>query len=180
MKRLAALATVLVLSLGLSAGGFANQRKEGYEKGMEYPHHARASMFHSRAFDRLRDELKLDASQEALWKEARDFVRGQRDAMRERFRKERAEIGTLLGQPDADLRVVAKRMDEMRSERLKQHDAVRERWFTVYDSLDAGQKEKVRLFFKSGMERMGESFRGRRDHSRRGPRHHPDVSAPAR
>jgi Spy/CpxP family protein refolding chaperone len=175
MKRFATLVTVFALSLGFSAGSLA------HEKGADNPHHAQAMtpMFHSRAFDRLRDELKLDASQEALWKEARDFVRGQRDAMRERFRKERAEIETLLGQPDADLRGVAKRMDEMRSERLKQHDAARERWFTVYDSLSAGQKEKARLFFKSGMERMGKQFQGRRDHSRRGPRHHPDVSAPA-
>ena len=183
MKRLVAFAAVFILSLGLAAGGFAAQWGYHHGKGTG-DSRVMASVFHPHAFERLRDELKLDARQEALWKEARDFVHGQRDAMREHFRKERAEIGTLLDQPGADLRAVAKRMDELRAEGLKQRDAVRERWFAVYDSLDAGQKEKARLFFKSGAEWMqhaGKMFRedAQRGHFRRGPRHYPDTPAPA-
>jgi Spy/CpxP family protein refolding chaperone len=137
-------------------------------------------MFHLRGLARLRDELKLDAQQEALWKETRDFVREQRDAMRERSRREYAETRTLLDQPGADLRAVVKRMDELRSESLKQHEAVRERCLAVYDSLSAEQKEKVRLFFKAGMERGGkDGKRPGRGHPRQDKRQR-HAPAPAR
>lgn len=186
MKRLTALGAVFILSLGLASGSFAGQEKDRHEKdrgSMGNPH-AHASMFRSQAFERLREDLKLDTRQEALWNEARDFARQQREATREQFHKERAEIRTLLDQPGSDLRVVAKRMDELRAEGLKQHDAVRERWLAVYDSLGAGQKEKARLFFKSGAERMeraGKALRkdAARQHPRHGPRQSPDTPAPA-
>jgi hypothetical protein len=191
MKRLAtprALATVLVLSLGLAAGGsFAAPRGDCPAGGPGYGHggpgaaHAMAPGFHGRAFSRLHDELKLDAQQEALWKDAEASAREHRDAMRARMAKDHAEIKAMLDQPGTDLRAVAKRMDELRAEGLKQRDAVRERWFAVYDSLGAGQKEKARLFFKDGAERMERMADHGRDRSGRGqPRHAPrHASAPA-
>jgi hypothetical protein len=74
--------------------------------------------------------------------------------MRERFGKQREENLTLLKQPGADLRTVLKRMDELKAEGQKQHEDNRERWLTVYDSLNADQKEKARLFFLGKLERM--------------------------
>ena len=104
---------------------------------------------------RLHDELKLDAKQEALWQEALKFSRESFDGGRERFRKHHEEIAAMLNQPDADLRVIAKRMDDLRAEGRKQHEVVRERWLSVYDALSPGQKEKVRLFLKERSDRHG-------------------------
>jgi Spy/CpxP family protein refolding chaperone len=198
MKRLItprALAAVFVLSLGLAAGSsFAGPHGDRHGKWFGgwcdgARAHDMAPAFHGRAFAYLRDELKLDARQEALWKEARAFAFEQRDAMRARMIRERDEINALLERPDSDLRAAAKRMDELRAEGWKLRDAARERWFAVYDALGAEQKETVRLFFKDGAERMGrfgERFRERpgRGHPWRGPRQAPaappdSASAPA-
>jgi uncharacterized membrane protein len=131
-------------------------------------------MFHQRGMARLHDELKLDAQQEALWKEAQSFAREHHEAMSARWHKDQTEIKALLDQPDSDLRAVAKRMDELRAEGIQQRDVVRDRWFVVYDSLSAGQKEKARLFFKDGMERMGHAAEQARERPGRGhPRHNP-------
>lgn len=150
------LVAALTLSLGLAANSFAMPRGEYHGHhggpGMGMPGHHQ--MIHGRAMTRLHDELKLDAKQEALWKDAEKSAQEQRDAMRERFAKDHAEIKAQLDQSGADLRAIAKRMDDLRAEHMKQRDAVRERWFAVYDSLNAEQKEKARVFFKNGMERM--------------------------
>ncbi|MBP6708932.1 MAG: periplasmic heavy metal sensor [Candidatus Accumulibacter sp.] len=151
------------LSLGLVAGAQAMPRGEhpGQGMGMGMPgHHA---MIHGRAMARLHGELKLDATQDAQWKEAEKFSRDHRATMRERFQKERAGIKAMLDQPGADLRAIAKRMDDLKAEGLKERDAVRERWFAVYDTLNPEQKEKARLFFKAGAERMEQKGKKSRD-----------------
>jgi hypothetical protein len=171
----AALATALTLSLGLAAGSSfaAPERGDRHGKWMNAPHaRAMGPMFQPRALIRLRDELKLDAQQEALRKEAQASAREHRGAIRARMDKDHAEIKALLDQPGIDLRAVVKRMDELRAESLKQLDAIRDRWFAVYDSLGEGQKEKARLFFKDGMERTERlTERGRKGPGRGHPRH---------
>ena len=169
-----ALAAILVLSLGFAAGsglaGPHGDRRGKYFGGGcgDVRAHDMMPPFHGRALAYLRDELKLDAQQEALWKEAAFFAFEQRDAMHVRMGRERAEIEALLERPDGDLRTVAKRMDELRAEGWKLRDAVRERWFAVYDALGAEQKEKVRLFFKDGAERRGRFGEKSRESSGRG------------
>ncbi len=106
-----------------------------------------------RAMARLHDELKLDAQQEALWKDAASASREAHSAMRERFRKQHGEMVAALGQPGADLRALAKKSDELRAEREQQHAATRDRWLTVYDALNPEQKEKARAFLKQMFER---------------------------
>ena len=82
------------LSFGLAANAQAMPRGEQPGPGIGMPgHHA---MMHDRAMNRLHDELKLDATQEAQWKEAEKFSRDHRTTMRERFQKERAEIKAML------------------------------------------------------------------------------------
>lgn len=146
------LVAAVALSLGLAANSYAMPRGEHPGPGMGMAgHHA---MVHGRAMNRLHDELKLDAKQEALWKEAEKFSQDHRDTMRERFRKEHTEIKAMLDQPGADLRAIAKRTDDLKAEGMKERNAVRERWLAVYDTLNPDQKEKARLFFKAGAERM--------------------------
>lgn len=141
----------VALSLGLAATAFAMPRGgEGCGTGM-YERHMKHGM---KEMSRLHDDLKLDARQEALWQAADKAGKENMDGMRERFRKQREETQALLNQPGADLRAVAKRMDELKAEGQKRHEASRDRWLAVYDALNAEQKEKARLFFKSKLERM--------------------------
>jgi uncharacterized membrane protein len=103
---------------------------------------------------RLHDDLKLDAKQEALWQDAAKAGREAMQGARERMRKEHEETLAMLSQPGADLRALAKRMDDFRAQVQQQHLANRDRWLAVYDVLNAEQKEKARLFIKSRFERM--------------------------
>ena len=125
-------------------GGYGMGPRAGYGPG---------PMFHGRALAGLYEELKLDAKQEALWKEAWNSAGEHRDTVRAHMASNHAEIKALIDQPGADLRAVEKRMGELRAEGQKLRDAAHERWFAVYDSLGDGQKEKVRLFLKDGMEK---------------------------
>ena len=190
-----ALVAALALSLGLTANAFAEPPRGD---GNHHHRHSGPGMFHKHGgghhggfgfgfSQRLHDDLKLDAKQEALWQDARKFARESFDGGRERFRKHQEEIAALLNQPGADLRAVAKRMDELRAEGQKQHDEMRERWMTVYDALSPGQKEKVRLFLKDQAERHERGFdkQKRRPGGRQGPGQPPSgqplpaVPAPA-
>ncbi|MFB0936938.1 MAG: periplasmic heavy metal sensor [Propionivibrio sp.] len=156
------LVAAAAFSLGLAANSYAMPRGEHPGPGMGMPGHY--AIVHDRAMNRLHGELNLDAKQEALWQEAEKFSQDHRDTMRERFRKERAEIKAMLDQPGADLRAIAKRTDDLRAEGIKERNAVRERWLAVYDTLNPEQKEKARLFFKAGaerFERMGQKAKGR-------------------
>ncbi len=157
------LVAALTLSLGLASGAFAMPRGDAGA----FPMHGTPAHFAhgGKAMQRLHDELKLDAKQEAAWQEADKFAKSTFANARERFGKQRDDINAALSQPGADLRAILKRMDEHKAEGQKQRDAVREHWLAVYDTLNAGQKEKVRLFFKSSAERMGRAM------DRRGPHH---------
>ena len=163
-RRLAALALSLGLSTAVFAGPPCGQGEArcdggpGFHHRHDGPHHHGMGLGAGLGFgfsQRLHDELKLDAKQEALWQEALKFSRESFDGGRERFRKHHEEIAAMLNQPDADLRVIVKRMDDLRAEGRKQHEVVRERWLSVYDALSPGQKEKVRLFLKERSDRHG-------------------------
>ncbi len=104
---------------------------------------------------RLHDDLKLNAKQEALWQEAvkaKQANMGPSGDPRMHMRPQYEEIQAMLNQPGADLRAVAKRMDELKGEQQKQREVTREQWLAVYDTLNTEQKEKVRVFFKDRFE----------------------------
>ncbi len=166
------LATAAALSIGFAANSFAAppEGRPGPGPGWGMMgggpgHH----MMSGKGMNRLHEELKLDAKQEALWKDAEQFGREHRQSMFDRFRKHHDEIKGMIDQPGADLRAVAKRMDDFRDEGAKERTAMRDRWLAVYDSFNPDQKEKARVFFKDRMERMehfGKEKRGY--HGRRG------------
>lgn len=150
------LLAALTLSLGLAANTFAMPRGEpGGGPGFAAHGHGMHFGAGGHGMQRLHDDLKLDAKQEAQWQDAQKFAKDTFDGAFEQGRKQHEEINAALSQPGVDLRAILKRMDDLRAERQKQHDAVRDRWLAVYDTLNADQKEKVRQFFKAGAERMG-------------------------
>ncbi|MDR1367160.1 MAG: periplasmic heavy metal sensor [Candidatus Accumulibacter sp.] len=159
LQRVAAL---FFLSLGLAGGAFAHPGRDAPGKLEQDGGRESRSVF--RGFGRLRDDLKLDAKQETLWKEAMDARKESGKAMREYSRKHREEIKALLDQPNADARAILKRMDEFRDRFQKFHLEERERLLKVYDTLSTEQKEKVRNFFKDRYDHK----RTIKHHGRRG------------
>lgn len=146
------IASVAVLTLGLAGGAYAMPRGDGPSgPGM----HGSMMMHGMKDMSRLHDDLKLDAKQEALWQDAIKAGKDNMDAMREQHRKQHDDMLAQLKQPGADLRAVLKKMDDFRAEAQKQRDTGRDRWLAVYDSLNADQKEKARVFFVNKMEHMG-------------------------
>ena len=169
------LAAALTLSIGLASSAFAMPHGEAGGPGFSM-HGASAHFAHGgKAMQRLHDDLKLDAKQEAAWQTADKFTKETFSGAHERLGKQRQDINAALSQPGADLRAILKRMDELKAEGQKQHEAVRDQWLAVYDTLNADQKESVRLFFKRSTERMARAM------DRRGPHQggKPGPDAPA-
>lgn len=158
---IAATVAAVVLSTSLATSAYAMPRDgDGGQRGDKSGY----SMMHgTKGMTRLHDNLKLDAAQETLWQNAVQANKDERTAMRDKARQQRDEIKAMLDKPGADLRAVAKRMDEVQAEGQKMRMASRDRWLTVYDSLNAEQKEQAREFFKNQVER-----KGHRGHDRRG------------
>jgi Spy/CpxP family protein refolding chaperone len=117
-----------------------------------------------RGFERLHKELKLNAQQEDLWKKAQAAQREAFRSMRAKGEETRAKLRVEIDKPGADLKQFAQLRDELGAQTRAQMDAmrkqVREAWFAVYDALDPGQKEQVRVAIRDGMDRMGRHQRG--------------------
>ena len=111
-----------------------------------------------RGFERLHQQLNLNPQQEALWKQAQGAQREAFGAMRARAEEIRAQLRVEIDQPGADLKQFAETRDRLRSQMQSQMEGVRAQarsaWFAVYDSLDAAQKEQVRVAIRDGMDRM--------------------------
>jgi protein CpxP len=147
------LVAALLLALGVGGTAFAmNPERCGAGGGRMEQRMA----YGMKEMSRLHDELKLDAKQEAIWQEADKAGKASMSEMRDQRRKQHEEVLAAVSQPGADLRAIARQMDALRDAGRKQHEANRDRWLTVYDSLDAAQKEKARLFVKSRIEHMGQ------------------------
>ncbi len=150
------LVAALVLALGAGGAAFAMSPERCGAGGGRMQH---GMGYHLQDMSRLHGELKLDARQEALWQDAEQFSRTSMRDMREQMRKHREEALAAVSKPGADLRAILKQMDDLRDGGRQQREAGRDRWLAVYDSLDAAQKEKARLFFKGKLERMGQGGR---------------------
>ena len=116
--------------------------------------------------ERLHKELNLNAQQEELWKKARSAQREAHRSMRAQGEETRAKLRTEIDKPGADLKQFAELRDQLGAQMRAQMEAtqkhVREAWFAVYDTLDSGQKEKVRVAIRDGMDRMGHMGRHHR------------------
>jgi hypothetical protein len=112
-----------------------------------------------RGFERLHKELNLNAQQEELWKKAQAAQRDARRSMRAKGEETRAKLRVEIDKPGADLKQFAQLRDQLGAQMHAQmetiHKQVREAWFAAYDALDSGQKERVRVAIRDGMDRMG-------------------------
>ncbi|HUL93403.1 MAG TPA: periplasmic heavy metal sensor [Burkholderiales bacterium] len=111
-----------------------------------------------RGFERLHKELNLNATQEELWKKAQAAQQEAFKTMRAKGEETRARLRAEIDKPGVDLKQYAQMSDKLRDETRAQMEATRKQvrtaWFGVYDSLDAKQREQVRVAIRDGMDRM--------------------------
>ena len=152
-KLMAAFAAALLVGAGSAWAQMPGAQGEGPE-GMDP----------MRGFERLHKQLKLNPQQEELWKKAQGAQRDAFRQMRAKGEETRAKLRAEIDQPGADLKRFAQLSDQLREQTRTQVQAAqkpaREAWFAVYDALDAGQKEQVRVAIRDGMDRMGRGHRG--------------------
>jgi periplasmic protein CpxP/Spy len=122
-----------------------------------------------RGFERLHRELNLTPQQEELWKKAQTAQRDAFQSARAKAEETRAKLRVEIDKPGVDLKQFAQMGDKLREQMRAQVEAARKQvqtaWFGVYDSLDAKQKEQVRVAIRDGMDRAG----GHRGWHRGGP-----------
>ena len=141
---------LMLLAAGLLVAGSVWAQAPG-ERGPE-------GMGPMRGLERLHKELNLNAQQEELWKKAQGLQREAHRAMRAKGEETRAQLRAEIDKPGADLKQFAQLRDQLGAQMRAQMEAtqkqVREAWFAVYDTLDAAQREKVRVAIRDGMDRM--------------------------
>jgi periplasmic protein CpxP/Spy len=146
---LAAAALFAGASWAQMPGGAHGQRPEGMG-----PMHG---------FERLHKQLNLTPQQEELWKQAQTAQRDAFKAVQAKGEETRARLRAEIDKPGVDLKQFAQVRDQLREQMHAQMEAARKQaqaaWFGVYDSLDATQRERVRVAIRDGMDRMG--HRGR-------------------
>ena len=112
-----------------------------------------------RGLERLHKELRLNPQQEELWTKAQGAQRDAFRSMRAKGEETRARLRVEIDKPGADLKQFAQLRDELGAQMHAQMEAtrtqVRGAWFAVYDALDAGQKEQVRVAIRDGLDRGG-------------------------
>jgi hypothetical protein len=110
-----------------------------------------------RGFERLHKQLNLNPQQEELWKKAQDAQREAFKTLQAKAEETRAKLRVEIDKAGVDLKQFAELGDKLRADARAQMDAsrkqVRTAWFGVYDSLDAKQKEQVRVAIRDGMDR---------------------------
>ena len=125
-----------------------------------------------RGMERLHKDLKLDPQQEDLWKKAQAASRDAFQKMRAGVRDSRAKLRAEIDKPGADLKQIAQLRDQMREQMRPQMESVRaqirQAWFALYDALNPGQREQVRLAIKSRMDRMDRMHERMRERDPRG------------
>jgi hypothetical protein len=119
-----------------------------------------------RGFERLHRELNLNPQQEELWSKARTAQREAFRSLRAKAAETHAKLKAEIDKPGVDLKQFAQLSDTLREKSRAQMEAtrkqVRDAWFSVYDSLDAKQKEQVRVAIRDGMDRVASHRGGRR------------------
>ena len=112
-----------------------------------------------RGFERLHKQLNLNPKQEELWTKAQSAQRDAFKAMQAKGEETRAKLRAEIDKPGVDLKQYAQLSDTLCDQMRAQMEATRKQartaWFGVYDSLDAKQREQVRVAIRDGMDRMG-------------------------
>lgn len=158
------------LVLALFAFGLLGAGSVVRAQGYGGPHGGGEGMYGFAGMERLHDALKLNPQQEALWKKAQETSREAFKKMRASAQEMREKIRAEIDKPGADLKNLQSVEDKLHEQMDATRKQVRAARLAVYESLDAGQKEQVRLAIKERMDHGGRmGMHGRRGPQDRGP-----------
>lgn len=110
--------------------------------------------------DGLREELKLEPAQEALFKSAFDGTEKLRQEMRDTMREKHAQMKARLEAKDPDLHALVNDMDKEKAEHDAKRKVVRDAWLKFYDALKPEQKQIASKFLLAQIGMMGEGGPG--------------------
>lgn len=140
----------LAAALGLGVAAVATAAPEHGGRG----HH----MF--QGIEKLHASLNLNTEQEAMWQHNTAQMKQAAQAARARQKEVRGNLRAALEQPNVDLRSLLAQADSARAQGIAARHQAQEQWLALYDKLDAGQREQVRVFLKGRLEK-GDTFRAK-------------------
>lgn len=145
--------------------------RPGMERGLPRPDMNRQGepgFFMSHQLAGLKTSLRLTPQQAALWDKAEKAMAPAPDARAKRqelAKARRDQALAALADPKFDPRKFAAEQEKQRAEMQAQAktrmNAIKENWFSVYDSLDTAQRGQVREFLRARFEARGK-VRGHR------------------
>lgn len=191
--KLAALAATLALSIGVAhaapgAGDVPPPPPPGQGPAMHGPHGPhRGPAPIGFTFQRVHDQLKLDAQQEKLFQAARDTDRNTHEQMRALRHAGMEKMKAAGSQPILDLRAMRDAREQGFEQARQLHKQSEDAWLQFYDSLNDTQKTTVSQQLKANFQRMrdarpgpgGPGAAGRHGWHRHPGAHGPAAQAPA-
>ena len=107
---------------------------------------------------RLKSQLNLDTSQQAMWDNAVAAGKAARTSARANMQKVNDELTAELAKPEPDLAAVAAAADSARNANQQLHTQVRDAWLNLYATFTPDQKTVVKNALKDKLARM-DAFR---------------------
>ena len=103
---------------------------------------------------RLKSQLNLDTSQQAMWDNAVAAGKAARTSARANMQKVNDELTAELAKPEPDLAAVAAAADSARNANQQLHTQVRDAWLNLYATFTPEQKTVVKNALSQKMAKM--------------------------
>ncbi len=116
---------------------------------------------------RLKSQLNLDTSQQAMWDNAVAAGKAARTSARANMQKVNDELTAELAKPEPDLAAVAAAADSARNANQQLHTQVRDAWLNLYATFTPDQKTVVKNALSQRLAKM-EQFRQKMQARRQG------------
>jgi Spy/CpxP family protein refolding chaperone len=116
---------------------------------------------------RLKSQLNLDTSQQAMWDNAVAAGKAARTSARANMQKVNDELTAELAKPEPDLAAVAAAADSARNANQQLHTQVRDAWLNLYATFTPDQKTVVKKALSQRLAKM-EQFRQKMQARRQG------------
>jgi Spy/CpxP family protein refolding chaperone len=152
-----AAAVAAALSFGVGGAALAQPMHHGHGGGGD------AVM----SIVRLKDQLNLNTSQQAMWDNAVAAGKAARTSARANMQKVHDALAAELAKPEPDLAAVAAAADSARTANAQLHTQVRDAWLNLYATFTPDQKTVVKNALSQRLARM-DQFRQKMQARRQG------------
>ena len=127
---------------------------------------------HANRIDDLRQQLKLSADQDALFKSALEATEKLHREMRATMQEKHEQMQAQLAAKSPDLHAMAAAMDQEKAAHDAKRKEVRDAWLNFYDALNPEQKDLASKFLLAQINMMSSGFDHHHVDHRAGPAPH--------